>query len=170
MPDAEPTQEASDLAVIEAREASAHPMVVSRPLSVDEGFRRLAQRQRLAMGEPAHESEAQKRARDLREADVVEAARRSQAEIRRHVDSYLKEHFETIAAEVASVVVDQVHERLVRGVAAMEETQSIALDRIAADVRAQLRAFTRSAWGNSPAQRAPRAPAKGARKRAKAKR
>jgi hypothetical protein len=161
-------QEAADIAVIDAREAeSSH--ITRRPLAVDEGMRRLEQRRRLAMGEPAYESEAAKRMRDLREADVVDAARRSQAEIRRHVDTYLKEHFETIAADIASVVVDQVHERLVRGVASMQEAQAIAMARIAADMRAQLRAFAREAWGSKPAKPARRA-SKGARGRAQAKR
>ena len=143
--------------------------ITVRPLSVDEGLRRLRQRSELAKGHAAPSESAQDRhSREAREADVVEAARRSQAEIRRHVDSYLKEHFETIAADIATVVVNQVHDRILRGVAEMQETQAIAIDRLAADVRAQMRAFARGAWGSKPASPARRA-SKGARKRGKAK-
>lgn len=88
----------------------------------------------------------EKRQRELREADVVEAARRSQAEIRRHVDSYLKEHYETIAADIAEVVIKRTHETILKGIAGMQEQQLIQLDRIASDVRAQLRAFVREGW------------------------
>lgn len=143
------------------------PAHTIRPLPVEEGFRRLAQRRFLAAqglavpaGTPGDE---EKRQREAREADVVDAARRSQAEIRRHVDSYLKEHFENISADVASVVVDVVHERILKGVAAMQEQQVIALDRIASDVRAQFRAFAKEAWGPAPAKQARRAP-KGTRR------
>jgi len=136
--------------------------IIVRPLTSAEGFRRLAMAR---MGQPSNESDAERTARARAEADVVDAARRSQAEIRRHVDSYLKEHFENIAADVAALVIERTHERILAGVAALQETQQIQLDRIAADVRAQLRAFARQAWGKpTPARRA----RKGAR-RAKAK-
>lgn len=106
------------------------------------------------------EDDSTKLARAKAEADVVDAARRSQAEIRRHVDSYLKEHFEGVVATVTSAVLTQVTSRVMEGIAAQQEIQQIALDRIAADVRAQLRAYTRGV-----AQK----PKKGA-KRGKAKR
>ena len=89
------------------------------------------------------EDESAKLARAKAEADVVDAARRSQAEIRRHVDSYLKEHFEGLVSAVTGSVLTQVTERVMAGIAAGQETQQIALDRIAADVRAQLRAYAR---------------------------
>ncbi len=138
----------------------APPAFAVRTLSEQEGFRRLANARMRNGVAPADPETSEARAeRERREADVVDAARRSQAEIRRHVDSYLKEHFENIAADVASVVVDQIHARLSRGLAAQQEAQAFALDRIAADVRAQLRAFTRSAWGKpTTAKQAQRAP------------
>lgn len=89
------------------------------------------------------EYESAKLARAKAEADVVDAARRSQAEIRRHVDSYLKEHFEGLVSAVTGAVLTQVTERVMSGIAAGQESQQIALDRIAADVRAQLRAYAR---------------------------
>ncbi len=148
-----------------------HSNITIRPLSVEEGLRRIRQRAELAkLAQVPTESPEDKHAREAREADVVEAARRSQAEIRRHIDSYLKEYFETIAADVASVVVKQVHERILKGVAAMQEVQQIELDRMAASVRAQLRAFMRRAWQDQPIPRARRAPPKGARKHAQTKR
>ena len=128
-----------------------------RPLSVDEGLRRIQQRRELqakASLSPLYmtvESPEDRHAREVREADVVAAARRSQAEIRRHIDAYLKEHFETIAADIAAVVVQQVHERLIAGAAAQAEAQAITLDRIAADMRREMRAFARAAWqGKEP--------------------
>jgi hypothetical protein len=89
------------------------------------------------------EDDSAKLARAAAEADVVDAARRSQAEIRRHVDSYLKEHFEGLVAAVTSTVIAQVTARIMGGITAQQESQQLALDRIAADVRAQLRAYTR---------------------------
>lgn len=106
------------------------------------------------------EDESARLARAKSEADVVDAARRSQAEIRRHVDSYLKEHFEGLVATVTNAVLTQVTSRVMDGIAAQAESQQLALDRIAADVRAQLRAYTRGVAQN---------PKKGAKKRARAK-
>jgi hypothetical protein len=131
--------------------------ITVRPLSSAEGFRRLAARQRALAGEPTPESDAERALRAQREADVVEAARRSQAEIRRHVDSYLKEHFETLVADVTNLVIERVMERFMRGLSGMQETQAVQLDRMASDVRAQLRAFARKAWGPAPAKKAQRA-------------
>jgi hypothetical protein len=110
-------------------------------------------------GVDAVEDEQKKLAREVAEADVVAAARRSQAEIRRHVDSYLKEHFEGLVATVTSAVLAQVTSRVMEGISAQQEAQGIALDRIAADVRSQLRAFARGVAK----------PKKGAKKRAQAK-
>jgi hypothetical protein len=134
--------------------------IIVRPMTSAEGFRRIALAR---MGEPATETDAERTARSKAEADVVDAARRSQAEIRRHVDSYLKEHFENIAADVAALVIERVHERVLAGVASLQETQQIALDRIAADVRSQLRAFARGAWGkqSTPARRATKGAGRG---------
>lgn len=131
--------------------------IIVKPLEQDVGLRRIAEaRDRLNVLRqtlptmPQEDAEA-RRIREVREADVVEAARRSQAEIRRHVDSYLKEHFETLVADVANAVTTRVHEHVTRGIAAMQETQQIQIDRIAADMRAQLRAFTRAAYGKPKA-------------------
>jgi hypothetical protein len=89
------------------------------------------------------QGEAERLARAAAEADVVAAARRSQLEIRRHVDAYLKEHFETLAAQVTSAVLAEVTSRVTSGIAAAAETQGLALDRLAADIRSQLRAYAR---------------------------
>jgi len=164
-----PDEEMADRLVLE-NESKGYS---TRPLSVEEGLRRLQQRATLArfgVSVPAEGLE-EKHAREVREADVVEAARRSQAEIRRHVDSYLKEHFETIAADIATVVVRQVHERLLKGEAAIQEQQMIHLDRIAGDVRRDLRAFMRGAWSEAKTTtRAPRAPSSKGKSRDQAKR
>jgi hypothetical protein len=93
------------------------------------------------------EGEEEKRSREVREADVVAAARRSQAEIRRHVDSYLKEHLENIVAEVANLVVARTTERVEVGIAALEEQVTIRLDRVAAETRRQVEAFCRGMGG-----------------------
>ncbi|HZU84178.1 MAG TPA: hypothetical protein VE987_14715 [Polyangiaceae bacterium] len=149
------------------------PNVLARPLDEREGFRRL-ERMRQFMRRPgvaappaSTAGEAEKREREMREAEVTEAARRSQAEIRRHVDAYLKEHFEGIVTDVANVVVEHVHDRLMKGIAGLQENQAIRLDQIAADMRAQLRAFIRDAWAGKPvakpAQRAPKGRARAKR-------
>lgn len=88
------------------------------------------------------------------EADVVAAARRSQAEIRRHVDAYLKEHLEPIVADVTRSVVAAINESVVKGIAGLEESQQIALDRMAANVRRGASAFHRAAWEKPKATRA----------------
>lgn len=98
------------------------------------------------------EGAEEKRQRDLREADVVEAARRSQAEIRRHVDAYLKEHLEVIAGDIASVILKRATEAVVKGIAGMQEQQMISLDRIASDVRSQMRAFFRGYVEKTPSK------------------
>ena len=92
------------------------------------------------------EGEEQRRQRELREADVVEAARRSQAEIRRHVDSYLKEYMEVIAGDIAAVILKRATEAVVKGIAGMQEQQVISLDRVASDVRSQMRRFFRDGF------------------------
>ena len=126
--------------------------IVVRPIGEAEGFRRLeAMRSRMGIA-PQQPSAGEDHERLRKEADVVDAARRSQAEIRRHVDSYLKEHFETIGADIANVVIAQVNERILKGVAGLEEAQAIRLDQLAADIRKQLRVFAREAW--SPAKKA----------------
>jgi hypothetical protein len=107
-------------------------------------------------GVEATEEHSAKLARAAAEADVVDAARRSQAEIRRHVDSYLKEHFEGLVAAVTSTVIAQVTARVMSGITAQQESQQIALDRIAADVRAQLRAYTRGVAQAKPKKGAKR--------------
>ena len=129
--------------------------IVRRPLAVSEGMRRLEQRRALAArqveeGEPSYgiqaaEPLADKLARAKAEADVVAAARRSQIEIRRHVDAYLKEHFEGIVGDVAKQVTQRVLEEFARATAEMHESQAIALDRLSADVRARVSKFAKSA-------------------------
>jgi hypothetical protein len=145
----------------------ASPGYLRRDLSQEEGMRRLNERREAFMARikgqagPSYDAAAQKEREDraAREADVVDAARRSQAEIRRHVDAYLKEHFETIAADIANVLLKQVNERITRGLLAAAETQAITLDRIAGDMRAQLRAFLRTAWSaKGQASKNPSAP------------
>lgn len=147
-----------------------------RDLSAEEATRRIAECREAFMARmrgqagPSLDAAAQREReeRAAREADVVEAARRSQAEIRRHVDAYLKEHFETIAADIADVLIARVNERITKGLAAAAEAQAIGLDRIAGDMRRQVRAFFRAAWSaespknNLPARRA--APKKSARR------
>lgn len=133
---------------IEVFDADAEPAraVVIRPLPVEEGMRRLAERTRLAAQPNVPDAEEQRRKREVREADVVDAARRSQAEIRRHVDGYLKEYFETAAREFMDVLIERTSEQLLKGVVGMQEQQAIQLDRIGADMRAQMRAFAREAF------------------------
>jgi uncharacterized NAD(P)/FAD-binding protein YdhS len=135
-------------------------VVVRRPIPVEDGLRRLAERQRLAKTPEELDAvarvvqaaeQAAHQARLAAETDVVDAARRSQAEIRRHVDSYLKEHFEEHAGLFADAVLAKATEMLGKAVAAMQESQAFALDRIAADVRAQVRAIERAI---SPPKRA----------------
>ncbi len=136
------------------------PAFIVRHLSSEESARRLAdhmsaglarldQRRRLAnmAQNGTTEGQEEKRAREVREADVVEAARRSQAEIRRHVDAYLKEHLEVLVGEVAALVVARTTERVEAGIAAVQENVQIQLDRIRADVRSQVNAFLRGVAG-----------------------
>lgn len=123
--------------------------ITVRPLPMAEGLRRLEQRRKLAdmVHHGTSEGEEQKRLREVQEADVVAAARRSQAEIRRHVDAYLKEHLEIIVAEVAQLVVARTTERVEAGIAAVQENVQIQLDRIAADVRRQVEGYMRGLGG-----------------------
>jgi hypothetical protein len=155
MPDEARTIEVVDVQITEKDERP----LATRPLPMAEGLRRIQERARLASMQvhATTEGEEQKRLRELREADVVEAARRSQAEIRRHVDAYLKEHFETVVADVSEVVVAQITERVMRGIAGVQEAAQVHLDRQAAEMRAQMRAFMRAAWPKQPKMRKPSA-------------
>lgn len=123
--------------------------IVVRPLPMAEGMRRLDQRRKLAdmVTHGTTEGEEDKRRREVREADVVEAARRSQAEIRRHVDAYLKEHLEVIVGQIAELVVARTTERVEAGIAGVQESVQIQLDRIAFDVRRQVEGFMRGMSG-----------------------
>lgn len=87
---------------------------------------------------PAEDPEV-RRKREVREADVVEAARRSQAEIRRHVDSYLKENLEKIVKEAFAVVLAQTTERVEAGIAAMVEAGHVYRDRMRTDLLNEVR-------------------------------
>ncbi len=149
--------------------------VVIRPLSQEEGMRRIEERRQAFMARlrgqsgPSEDAaalrERQERARA--EADVVEAARRSQAEIRRHVDAYLKEALEPLISDLAQVVIERVTERVAKGFAGASEAQAIALDRMSSDLRTMFRAFARSAAKGTTAKTsspAPRAARKGARR------
>jgi len=126
--------------------------IAVRPLSQAEGFRRIALRAQVAQPSPETIEANAKRA--AAEADVVAAARRSQAEIRRHVDAYLKEHLEPIVADVVKAVAERTTETTMRGLAGLAESQQIALDKMAADVRRGLEAFARGAYGKPKAKRA----------------
>lgn len=119
--------------------------VLVRPIDQDEGFARF---KRMAMRHTQSEGAEERRQREVREADVVEAARRSQAEIRRHVDSYLKEHFEGIASDIANLCLERMTQRIAQGFEGVSEAQQIALDRMAADIRRMFRAFSRAAWSD----------------------
>lgn len=127
----------------------------------DERFRKMLEKRFGPQGGFAPtEGAEEKRQRELREADVVEAARRSQGEIRRHVDAYLKEHLEVIAGDIATVILKRATEAVVKGIAGMQEQQMISLDRIASDVRSQMRRFFGDGF-------APPKPARKAKPRAK---
>jgi hypothetical protein len=113
-----------------------------------------AQRVMGALARPVEEEEA-KRQRAKDEADVVAAARRSQAEIRRHVDAYLKEHFEGLAGDVAEVTIKSVSDKLLGAIHGLEERNQIQLDRMGAHLRAMVRTLVREL--GKPAKTAKRA-------------
>lgn len=135
--------------------------ILVRPIAEQDGFTRL---RRLALRHTQSEGAEARREREVREADVTEAARRSQAEIRRHVDAYLKEHFEGIAADIANLCIERMSQRIAQGFEGVSEAQQIALDRMAANIRTMFRAFARKAWSDpsKEARRARKGPAVGA--------
>jgi hypothetical protein len=87
------------------------------------------------------ESSEARRQREAQEQWVTENARRLQAEVRQHTVSFLKEYFEGHSLDVSEAIMDFVSDRITKGIAAMQANQTAHLDRIAAQMRAQMRAF-----------------------------
>lgn len=118
------------------------PFHVVRQLDAIEAHSRFIARHQAAQ-EIATVGQEERLARAKAEADVVDAARRSQAEIRRHVQSYLKEELEPIVAGIVADIAKQMTATLIKGLAGIEESQAIRLDDIAAGVRRNLLAFAK---------------------------
>lgn len=148
--------EAPDAVVVATEEPEQPRTIVVRSLSEAEsqekllghlrgGLERLHQRQRLAASASSAqtEGEQERAARVAREAEETERARRHQAETRRHFEMIAQERLETLVEDVAEAVFRRVLERIERGLADLQTEQAIRLDRIAADMRAQVRAFLR---------------------------
>lgn len=115
--------------------------VIKRVDAVEAHARFIARHQ--AAQEIATVGQDERIARAKAEADVVDAARRSQAEIRRHVQTYLKEELEPIVAGIVADIAKQMTATLIKGLAGIEESQAIRLDDIAAGVRRNLLAFAK---------------------------
>lgn len=142
-------------AIVATFEPTTAP-IVRRPLAEAEsrarladhlrgGLERLQQRTRLAAAAESAQTEGaqEKAAREAREAEETERARRHQAETRRHFEAIAQERLETLVEDVAEAVFSRVMGRIERGLADLQTEQAIRLDRIAGDVRAQVRAFLR---------------------------